>query len=43
MTEETKRCPKCGGEGVPIIYGLVPLEQFPTELNHANGAILAGR
>jgi len=25
MTEETKRCPKCGGEGVPIIYGLVPL------------------
>ncbi len=25
MTEETNRCPKCGGEAVPIIYGLVPL------------------
>ncbi len=25
MTEVTKRCPKCGGEGVPIIYSLVPL------------------
>ncbi len=25
MTEVTKRCPKCGGEGVPIIYSLAPL------------------
>ena len=24
MTEETNRCHKCGGEGIPIIYGLVP-------------------
>ena len=24
MTEETNRCPKCGGEPVPIVYGLVP-------------------
>ncbi len=24
MTEETNRCPKCDGEGVPIIYGYVP-------------------
>ena len=23
---ETNRCPKCSNEGVPIIYGLVPLE-----------------
>ena len=25
MPEETNRCPKCGGEAVPIIYGLVPV------------------
>ncbi len=24
MTEEPNRCPKCNGEGVPIIYGYVP-------------------
>ncbi len=24
MSERTNRCPKCGGEAVPIVYGLVP-------------------
>ncbi len=24
MTEETNRCPKCDGKGMPIIYGYVP-------------------
>jgi hypothetical protein len=24
MTEDSNRCPKCGGEAVPIVYGLVP-------------------
>ena len=24
MTEGSNRCPKCGSEAVPIIYGLVP-------------------
>ena len=31
MTEETNHCPKCGGEAVPIIYGLVVPELFGTQ------------
>nr|NIS43704.1 hypothetical protein [Desulfuromonadales bacterium] len=28
MTEDLNRCPACGGEAVPIIYGLVDPEVF---------------